>query len=53
MVHFVDARQGRQTRAITGDVRGEFFIWDIGNAQVMMLQANLKKFPEMLKDSSC
>ncbi|CAN0064563.1 unnamed protein product, partial [Ectocarpus sp. 12 AP-2014] len=33
MVHFVDARQGRQTRAITGDVRGEFFIWDIGNAQ--------------------
>ncbi|CAM9149637.1 unnamed protein product, partial [Ectocarpus sp. 13 AM-2016] len=33
MVHFVDARQGRQTRAITGDMRGEFFIWDIGNGQ--------------------
>lgn len=34
MVHFVDARQGRQTRTITGDTMGEFFIWDIGNGQV-------------------
>lgn len=34
MVHFVDARQGRQTRTITGDQMGEFFIWDIGNGQV-------------------
>ncbi|CAM9322343.1 unnamed protein product, partial [Hapterophycus canaliculatus] len=33
MVHFVDARQGRQTRGITGDAGGEFFIWDIGNGQ--------------------
>eukprot|EP00903_Cladosiphon_okamuranus_P013127 g12243.t1 len=33
MVHFVDARQGRQTRSITGDQMGEFFIWDIGNGQ--------------------
>lgn len=34
MVHFVDARQGRQTRGITGDAGGDFFIWDIGNGQV-------------------
>lgn len=36
MVHFVDTRQGRQTRTITGDQMGEFFIWDIGNGQVIL-----------------
>ena len=35
MVYFIDARQGRQTRTITGDQMGEFFIWDIGNGQVI------------------
>lgn len=34
MVHFVDARQGGQTRAITGDARGDFVIWDVGHGQV-------------------
>lgn len=34
MVYFTDARQGGQTRAITGDARGEFYIWNVGNGQV-------------------
>lgn len=34
IVHFNDARQGGQTRAITGDANAQFFIWDIGNGQV-------------------
>lgn len=36
IVHFVDPRQGGQTRAITGDAAGGFFIWDIGNGQVWL-----------------
>ena len=34
MVYFTDARQGGQTRAITGDRRGEFYIWNVGTGQV-------------------
>ena len=37
MVYFTDARQGGQTRAITGDAKGEFYIWNVGNGQVRAL----------------